>query len=42
MSPVIDGVIEKFDDIALDWKDFQPDDIYKFNRDCVRPNSDRL
>ena len=25
---VIDGVLEIFDDIALDCKDFQPDDIY--------------
>ena len=25
---VIDGVLELFDDIALDCKDFQPDDIY--------------
>ena len=25
---VIDGVLESFDDIALDCKDFQPDDIY--------------
>ena len=25
---VIDGVLEQFDDIALDCKDFQPDDIY--------------
>ena len=31
---VIDGVLEKFDDIALDCKDFQPDDIYT----CVLGN----
>ena len=27
---VIDRVLEKFDDIALDCKDFQTDDIYTF------------
>ena len=31
---VIDGVLEKFDDIALECKDFQPDDIYT----CVLGN----
>ena len=31
---VIDGVLEIFDDIALDCKDFKPDDIYT----CVLGN----
>ena len=31
---VIDGMLETFDDIALDCKDFQPDDVYT----CVLGN----
>ena len=36
---VIDGVLEKFGDVALDWKDFHPDEIHmcarKWNYWCA-------